>query len=92
MIPDIPSTKCTRGPKHIGGGSRQLWYFSTLTHLLPTLELARELRYEWNSSLLVTLSLSCVVLAEAQNGVCCRGGLAPLFIHEVEVVLWLFLA
>ena len=45
MILDIPSAKCTRDPKYTSGGSRQLWYFSTLTHSLPTLELARELIY-----------------------------------------------
>ena len=61
MIPGIPSAKCTRGPEYTRGDSRQLWYFSTLTHSLPTLELARELRYEWSSSLLVTLWFPCVV-------------------------------
>jgi len=61
MIPGIPSAKCIRGPKYTSGGSRQLRYFSTLTHSLSTLKLARELRYEWGSSLLVTLCLSCVV-------------------------------
>ena len=62
MILGIPSAKCTMGPKYTSGGSQQLRYFSSLTHSLPTLELAKELRYEWSSSLLVTLLLFCVVL------------------------------
>jgi hypothetical protein len=61
MIPSIPSTKCTRGPEYTRGGRRQLWYFSTLTHSLPTLGLARELRFEWSSSLLLLHCVSVVL-------------------------------
>jgi hypothetical protein len=83
MIPGIPSAKWTRGPEYTRGSSRQLWYFSTLTHSLPTLRLARKLRYEWNCSLFF---LHCVPL------VSCLQGVAPLFIHKGEAVLWLFMA
>ena len=89
MIPGIPSAKCIRGPKYTSGGSRPLRYFSTLTHSLPTLELARELRYEWlfSSCHIVTL-LCCVV--EAQM-VCVREGGTPLLVQGSTAVLWLFL-
>ena len=80
MIHGIPSTKCTRVPKYTIRGSRQLWYFSTLTHSLPTLELARELRYEWSSSLLVTLCFPCVVDDEMRR--------EPPFIGGEEGVPW----
>ena len=80
MISGIPSVKCTRGPEYTRGGSRQLCYFSTLTHSLPILELARELRYKWSSLLLVTLCLSCVV--------CVRGeGVFPSIYTRLEAVL-----
>ena len=67
MISDIPSAKCTRGPEYTRGVSRHLRYFSTLTHSLPILELAIELRYKWSSSLLVTLCLSCVVVCGVEG-------------------------
>jgi hypothetical protein len=89
MIPSIPSAKCTRGPEYTRGGSRQLQYLSTLTYSLPTLGLARELRYEWSSSLFLLHCVSlvlCVFLCYVYRGV------APLFIHGGEAMLWLFLA
>jgi hypothetical protein len=80
MIPGIPSAKCTRGPGYTRGGSRQLRYFSTLTHSLPIIGLARELRYEWSSSLFL---LHCVSLVLYLLVLSLEGGL-PLYLYMKE--------
>ena len=58
-----------------------------LPHSLPKLSQRAKI-WKWSSS----SSCYIVYLVLCASQVCCRGrGVAPLFIHEGEAVLWLFL-
>ena len=89
MTPGIPSTKCTRGPKYISVGSRQLRYFSTLTHSPLTLELARELRYESSSSLFLLHCVSLCVVCESEGcpSIYTRGGVTGATRSAMSTIL-----